>query len=392
MPQPRRTLVYGPAYLDRVLRVDRPLLDPATGETIDGSARCVGIEKSRGMSESLIVVHERGRFTVTPMPEKWPGPRGRLITDRKGEDVEARSSRMVRGIAWHDDLGGMGAGYASALGGALISALGSLDDPTSRTVEGLLNRERITHRLIRVPEQPADWTLLVTSGEHGDKLAIGFRGCHEAIRTLPEPEGPTPADLVVVAGLPNRLVAQALGCHHDAIRFLAPAMRNMIDRDPPLAALSNSIDLLSCNRREWETLADRESLAERLSLLAITDGPAGSRIRYRSLTGFEELHQPAVAREAPPRDTNRAGEAFASNLISTLLDEGWRPWTPVTSNLIRLAAARAAAAAAIVLDLEAFGFPSRDDIGEIVRTGVVANRLGPTSPHDRGYNQGSNAS
>ncbi|HKI43281.1 MAG TPA: hypothetical protein VKA66_23585 [Mycobacterium sp.] len=34
----RRVAVFGPAYLDRVLRVNRPLIDPSLGSPIDQSA------------------------------------------------------------------------------------------------------------------------------------------------------------------------------------------------------------------------------------------------------------------------------------------------------------------------------------------------------------------
>src|SRR4051794_1292754 len=33
----RRTQVFGPAYLDRVVRIDRPLIDPAVGPPLDQS-------------------------------------------------------------------------------------------------------------------------------------------------------------------------------------------------------------------------------------------------------------------------------------------------------------------------------------------------------------------
>src|SRR5690606_33810533 len=133
------------------------------------------------------------------------------------------------------------------------------DDPMSARIAELLAREGIAHRPIRVPDRRADWTLLVTSAGHGDKIAIGFRGCHAALTTLGEiPDAPA-FDLIAVAGLPNRLIAEALNRHPSAIRFVAPAMRNMIDRDPPLSHLAPRIDILSCNRREWDALDDRDA-------------------------------------------------------------------------------------------------------------------------------------
>ncbi len=119
----------------------------------------------------------------------------------------------VRGLSWHDDLGGMGAGFAAALGGELVSALGSETDPVSvAAVSTRLGEYGIRHRPIRVPHQPADWTLLLTSGPFGDKLPVGFRGCHAA--AIPSVGRPfvrrLACDVRVVAALPNPLAAEAL--------------------------------------------------------------------------------------------------------------------------------------------------------------------------------------
>jgi len=51
-----------------------------------------------------------------------------------------------------------------------VSALGPVDDPTSRAVADLLAARGVVHRPIRVVDRAADWTLLVTSAEHGGKL------------------------------------------------------------------------------------------------------------------------------------------------------------------------------------------------------------------------------
>ena len=226
----------------------------------------------------------------------------------------------------------MGAGYAAAFGGELVSALGPDDDPASRAVAELLAREKIRHRPIRVPNQPADWTLLVTSGAHGDKLPIGFRGCHAALGSIPL-EMFRPCDLRAVASLPNRLAAEALRASGADVRFFAPAMRNMIDRDCPVSGFAGSIDVLCCNRHEWESLADREEVAWRVSVLAVTDGPLGSEVRFTTPTGdpaglLAIKRGRSRGRDPPRGDTNRvAGEAYASTLLNTLLDHGWSPGT-----------------------------------------------------------------
>src|SRR6185312_1970858 len=114
----------------------------------------------------------------------WPGPRGRVLLSQSLPGLSPSRPRSVRGRSWHDDLGGMGGGFAAALGGTLISALGPEDDATSRAVAQRLAAAGIPHRPLRVPDRAADWTLLVSSGEFGDKLPIGFRGCHAALGSL----------------------------------------------------------------------------------------------------------------------------------------------------------------------------------------------------------------
>ncbi len=78
------------------------------------------------------------------------------------------------------------------------------------------------------------------------------------------------------------------------------------------------------------------------------------------------------SRARPPRDTNRAGEAFASTFVSTLLDHGWVGARRVVEEaLIQRAAERGAASAALVLDRLEFGFASPDEIDAALRAGRV---------------------
>ena len=366
-PSPRTpTLIFGPAYLDRVVRVDRPLVDPSFGERpLDGSVDGRWVEAGGG----LTLLDPLGSRLVLELPEDWPGPTGTVELSRPLSKAEAGWSRAVPCLSWQDDLGGMGAGFAAALGGELISALGPEGDPASRAIADLLLAAGVTHHPIRVSGKPADWTLLITSGEHGDKLPIGFRGCHAALPDL-APWSDRAGGLRVVASLPNRLASEALRGPAE-IRAFAPALRNMIDRDPPVSAFAGAIDVLSCNRGEWEALDDREQVAWQVSILAITDGPRGALLRFTTPDGEAgRIEVPAFPRAHPPRDTNRAGEAFAATLLSTLLENGWTPGvTP--PDLAHHAANRAAAAAALVLDRADFGFPTSSEVDEGLRAGRV---------------------
>jgi ribokinase len=360
-----RTFVFGPAYLDRVLLVDRPLGGDGGTPPLDQS-----VEGAWKFGVGLTLVDPGGPEIVVELPNGWPGPTGTVTLSRSILGPSAPPQRTVRALSWHDDLGGMGAGFAAAFGGELVSALGPEDDPTSVAVTDLLEAAGVVHHPIRVYHQPADRTLLLTSGEYGDKLPIGFRGCHACLTGL-GPLVEAPCGLRVVAGLPNPLAAKALNAAGATVRMFAPAMRNMIDRDCPVSSFAGSIDMLCCNREEWERLDDREEVAWRVSLLVVTDGAAGSTVRFTNPTGEPiSLRIPVFPRAHPPRDTNRAGEAYASALVRALLAGGWTPGVS-DEELVARAARRGAAAGALVLDLARFGFPDEAAIDAALEAGRV---------------------
>jgi ribokinase len=147
-------------------------------------------------------------------------------------------------------------------------------------------------------------------------------------------------------------------------------------RDPEclLSSFAGSIDLLCCNRQEWESLEDREEVAWRVSILLVTDGPSGSLARFTTPQGEPgTVRVPSFPRDRPPRDTNRAGETFAAAFISTLLSQGWQPVSGVVAaDLVRLAMIRASVAAALVLDRTDFGFPAAKDLESALCAGRVA--------------------
>ncbi len=362
MPDPRRVQVFGPAYLDRVLLVDGPIHEsgqPPVDQSVDGVltfGHGLRFSTSAGFS-----------VTIEP-PDDWPGPT--VLIDLSGVTIRADVAR--RGLAWHDDLGGMGAGFAAALGGELIHAVGSVDDPMSREILDRLDRLSIRRRTIRVPQNQADWTLLVTSGPFGDKMPVGFRGCHAAVGSLkPALREAGDCDLRVVASWPNRLAAEALNAPGAGVRVFAPTLRNMRDREYSVVRFAESIDILCCNLREWEALDDREQIAWRIPVLAVTNGPSGSSVRFTTPEGEPgRVDLAAFPRLKPPRDTNRAGEAFAATLITSLLDAGWSNGV-VDQALMTRAAERARAAAGLVLDRLGFGFPTTAEIDTAIRAGRV---------------------
>jgi ribokinase len=145
----------------------------------------------------------------------------------------------------------------------------------------------------------------------------------------------------------------------------------MLDRDCPVSSFAGAIDILCCNRHEWALLEDREEVAWRVSILVVTDGPSGSSARFTTPSGeLGRIRIPAFPRDRPPRDTNRAGEAFAANFASTLLADGWEaPAAVVEEFLVHKALLRGSAAAALVLDREQFGFPGVEEIETALAAG-----------------------
>ena len=359
-----RTVVAGPAYLDRVLHVDRPLLPDDSGHPVDGSAG------GRLDSGDGLIIRDTGGGTleIRPLPAGWPGPVGMIDLDRALAAKLGPWRRTVVGVECHDDLGGMGAGFSSALSGTLICGLGPEHEPITRHVERLLGGNRIEYRPVRVPGVAADWTLLLTSGPFGDKLPIGFRGCHDAITTIGELP---PSDVRVVASWPNRLVEPALRAAGAGFRVFAPAVRNMRDRAHPLAGFADAVDLLCCNRAEWEALGDDGRVADALPMRCTTDGPNGASLDFRDAGGRRySVSVPVFPRARPPRDTNRAGEAFAASLVRHLAVNG-RLHTPLDEETAHIALRRASAAAALQLDLERFGFATEAEIDAALLAGIV---------------------
>ncbi len=372
MPPTRpRIIVIGPAYLDRVLRVDRRLADPPLDFSLDGRLESSPDDDARPASIRLVDPNDVA-LDIQP-PPRWPGPRGliRLSRPLAPEGVQLRATSAV-GIDWSDDLGGMGAGYAAALGGELVTVLGVESDQTSARIERLLDKAGVRIASAARIRPAADWTLVVSSGPHGDKLPVGFRG-PAAVALDANFPAYAECDLRVVASGTNALASQALAEPGAAVRVFAPSLRNMLDVDPPVAALADHFDILACNRREWTTLpeSDRAHLESKLQLLSITDGEAGAEVACRDQAGgLRRVRVPAFPRDQPPVDTNRAGEAFAATLIKTLLSRG--PLSLISTDDVAAAAHRGSAAAALVLDIAHFGFPTDAAVDAALARGRVA--------------------
>ena len=147
MPSPRY-VVFGPAYLDRVLAIPHPLLPAADAPSFDQSVLAVSSEP---LAEALVCLHgPSGDALVFHLPEgaACPGMRFILQEPLLARICAGRTIPCVTGDYVVEtvrlQLGGMGAGYARACEGVLRAPFGA--DETGRLVQALLKDARIRVR------------------------------------------------------------------------------------------------------------------------------------------------------------------------------------------------------------------------------------------------------
>lgn len=360
-------LIFGPAYLDIVIRVDGPIAHRPIDLGCDGDFEPDSVDR-------LEIVCPNGASLLIAGLKGTACPTGRLTTAH--DVLPAGLNRTMAVIETFEDLGGMGAGYAAAFGGRLVSAIACLEDPLSARVRHALEQEKIDHRFITIAAMSqADTTFIVTSGGNGDKLPVGLRGCNAALNA-DDVLGSESAPIVVAASLSNALMHAVLTEHRESLRILAPSARNCRDGSYPLGRLAAVTDLLALNAGEWAELAatDRRAFEDSAVILSITRGPEGAEILWRNEHGERVSHlEPAFPRRRPPVDTNRAGEAFATQLIRKLVESGWsHECRTFDSQAVRVAARHASAAAGLVIGMPRFGFPSRADVERIVSLGEIS--------------------
>lgn len=361
-----RPLVYGPAYVDIVLRVAGPIASTPIDLGCDGRFEPAG-------GDSLAIVCPNGARLVLQGLDNARNPTGTLRTTY--DVLPAGLSRDLAVVDAVEDLGGMGAGYAACLGGRLVSALAGGEDPLSARVRKEIARHGIDHApVVLADRDQADTTIIVTSGPNGDKLPIGLRGCHAQL-TVDQASQTDAHGIVIAASLDNALMHALFESHPSALRVLAPSARNCRDRNFPLGRLANMTDLLALNAAEWATLApdDRQAFEASRATISMTRGPEGAEISWIDTRGRRDRHfEPAFPRSRPPVDTNRAGEAFAANLIRSFSEQGWSTdRQPLPTDVVRQAARHASAAAGLVIDMPRFGFPTLVEVTQAVRAGSI---------------------
>src|SRR6478736_6002920 len=96
----RQIQVFGPAYLDRVVRLDGPLLDrkisPPLDQSVDGHWK---------FGEGLTLIDPDGRMLSIALPADWPGPTGSVALSHPlvEADKSAPWRREVRAMSCQDD-------------------------------------------------------------------------------------------------------------------------------------------------------------------------------------------------------------------------------------------------------------------------------------------------
>ena len=255
-------------------------------------------------------------------------------------------------------LGGMGAGYALALGGRLVLPVGE-DDADGREMRRLLDAHGIAYAAVPVPGQPTDTTLLIWSSA-GDKLPVGRRTASRAVSAEALLAECRPADLTLVTSLPNVTAARLVRGPSGWVMF-TPSLRNV--REGGLGEVAEQVDAIAMNRIEWRG-AERQ-VGERCPLVTVTRGPGGASVRFRDESGALRWTDVPAAPVPVLADANRAGEAFAAGFLAALVDRQWPEAMQrgrYSAAAVREAAWCGALAAALELGIRELAFPSRDDV------------------------------
>lgn len=365
-----KVLVYGPAYLDLVIRVGRPLVRPGAAP-LDRSVDGVFFINDQTSTSTLELVDTNQKRLILTGLHPAKHPTGTLRLSHPALDF---SEIELEPLEIAGDLGGMGAGYAAAMKGTLVSALAGRDDYARHMIETAIAENEIVHKPVIIPDVSTDCTLIVSSGPHGDKLPVGLRGCHARLHAN-QMHLKGDWDVVVAASMHNELISELLAQHKNCLRVLAPATRNCRERTTRLGLLSRLADFMSLNQYEWEEIEkdDRRSWLAGDAIICVTKGPEGAEISWKNDFGERAFHHvPVFPRSEPPVDTNRAGEAFAAFFLNELWRRGWSKACPrVTQEMIQGAARAGSAAAGLTINMRAFGFPTGSELAGAIERGSV---------------------
>jgi ribokinase len=348
-------IVFGPAYIDRVLTIAQPLLPTAGAPSFDQSVTATNMEP---LAEPQVCLDGSiGDRLVFHLPKNTGCPGLRFTLQEPllvrlcvGQTIPCVTGQYaVETVRFQ--LGGMGAGYAKACHGLLRAPFGA--DETGRLVQTLLDEAGVSVSPSILPACQSDASLIILT-PRAEKLAVGVRDALRHWRYTEEDATlAQAARAVIFCGAPNALVADILSRGVDAAVMYAPNMRNVDDTTVPLATLAPYIHYLAMNALEWAHLGEPQVLLATIPLISVTDGAHGSRVYVYG----RRLDIPAVPHPAP-RDTNRAGETYAATLFNALLAIYPNfPKDRLDEDAVRWAAVQASRQASRQLDITSFDFP-----------------------------------
>ncbi len=348
-------IVFGPAYLDRVLEIDTPLAPADMPVRLDQSLPALRVRP--GAAGIIEVVGPTGdRLTFHLPAAEQPGAVYALAEPVLARLLGASAPALVGDFAVTQErrqLGGMGAGYARALSGLLRAPFGGGSEPDAvgGAVLAALAREHVRVAPLLLPACASDGSLVLLSAR-GEKLAIGVRQAMTRWTTTAEDIAcAASADALVFCGAPNAVLAAVSAAVPSKTVMCAPALRNVTDAACPLAALASRIDYLTLNALEWAQLDDQEALRRLVPVITVTDGARGSRL----LAGGEERFIPAIPAHGTV-NANRAGETYGATVFSMLLPV-LRRGAPCDPARAADAAQQATVQAHRQLSLAEFAFP-----------------------------------
>jgi hypothetical protein len=221
-----RTVVVGPAYVDEVVEVHGGLGGPE-GPRLDHSLTEANRSRLTEPGVFLLVESPGGDRIRIESPGASEGIRLRKVEPRIAvREYAGRIDSHALLMGTRRLAGGMGAGYALALGGRLIVPVGEGSDPGTRLLLGLLDGARVEHAAVNVPGAQAESTTLLQSSA-GDKLPIGRRSASRIVsaRDLLV-HVPADAAITVIASLPSR-TARQVARTAPGWKLFTPSMRNV---------------------------------------------------------------------------------------------------------------------------------------------------------------------
>jgi sugar/nucleoside kinase (ribokinase family) len=359
-----RVQVIGSAYIDEVVEVRGALC----GEGIRTDYSRTESGRTEWLSPGVFLVIESpngDRIEITD-----PGRRiGRriLISEPRivGDTSLPHVSSTVELISAGRQLGGMGPGYALALGGRLVAPVGAHDggpDATGSKLLNLLEAAGVECACVPVPGSATDTTVLIQS-DHGDKLPVGRREAGRRVAADDLLAHCSPADIhIVTSSLPNAVAAE-LAARLEGWKLFAPSLRSV--RDGGLPESAREFDAVAMNGTEWEALAEREQVLSDCPLVLVTRGPEGATVACRAAGGGTEWVSVPAATPPVVRDVNRAGEAFGAGFVGAMVSLVGTDGLNAGSfgpELVREAAWQGAIAAALELGITETAFPTRAEV------------------------------